>query len=616
MKIIEIMKNFKNKMSNGLMYKFLVPFSIVMIILVIVVYMTLLPQYIKTFYTEEELKMADIETEIKSWLLLLKSDIDTISYYLEDETDDVKMLNLFRKLAQSSTSYADVYFVNTVPVKDGGKMILLLDIPADYDQTTRDWYQAAIKTRDIIITEPYTDVSTDQIVYTFAKSIYKNNVLIGVLGLDFFFNDVNQIMNKRAKQKDSIFNLVDENGIFVTHSDNRLILKKSMYDNPDFLEKKQLIKQTKSLKWLTKDKAYLVNKIDGTPWTLIDESNQQSLRDKKAKLLTLLAIVFLALIGVETVLVIIIVKPLSFTLDQAISIISAMADGNFGERFSTNVLKKDDQTGTLAKAIDKMQKTIGSIIYKLRQGVDGINHATNVISEGTIHLSERSNSQASSLEELAGSIEEVSASLKATAKHSSSARDMSIQTSVSTKNGVEAVSATANNMQDIANSSKKILDITKIIESIAFQTNILALNAAVEAARAGDQGRGFAVVASEVRSLAQTVADAAKDIGNIINDTVNKIELGTASVAESSAILSEIEKSVLNVSGILIEISNAVIQEEDSISQINVAVLELNNITQENSNLAENSAEASKDVFDKMTDIANDISYFKFKNMK
>ena len=204
----------------------------------------------------------------------------------------------------------------------------------------------------------------------------------------------------------------------------------------------------------------------------------------------------------------------------------------------------------------------------------------------------------------------MSSSLKETSINVSNAKDVSSKAADATKSSVEASSKTLRDMQEISESSKKISEITKMIQSIAFQTNILALNAAVEAARAGEQGRGFAVVASEIRSLAQTVNDAASEITNITSDTIEKINIGNEAVALSAKLLGDIETFVVEVSEELANITNAIMQEDENIAQIKIAVDQLNDITQENSFMAQESAELSKNVSEKTENMVKDLEYF------
>ena len=188
---------------------------------------------------------------------------------------------------------------------------------------------------------------------------------------------------------------------------------------------------------------------------------------------------------------------------------------------------------------------------------------------------------------------------------------MSNKVAEETKAGVEAVTQISTNMLDISESSKEISDIIKLIQSIAFQTNILSLNAAVEAARAGEQGKGFAVVASEIRSLAQNVNDAAGKITNIIENTVAKIETGNESVKHSLDVLLNIENSAKEVSDVLIDLHNAVSDEEGSVKEIALAMNELNKITQENANLVHNSAVLGREVANGTDNVYSELEYFK-----
>jgi len=616
---MKILLKIKNIKANTLMVKFLLPFSIVMFIFVALLYFIYTPQYTKQYYTDETAKLNGISDEIKNWFLYFKSDINTLSYYVSETSNYDEMLDVFLNVDKSREDLLSTYFASTVPYSEGGTLIIdgLEGIPITFDQTQRPWYIEAVKTRDVIMTAPYIDTVTGKLVYTFAKSIYdNNNQLRGVLAIDVFFSGVVSIIDEARNANNSNIRLVDDEGIFVTHENSDYILNENIYKDANYASKKVEILNDGGARWIEGNRAYFIIKIVDTPWYIVNETITTSLKKQTNTLSLFLLFGIVLLIGIQAILVWIIVKPLSYTLNKAISVMKSMGDGDFSTRFAEVDLKKPDQSGSLARSIESMQKNTGSLIYRLQNGVDGINSAMNIIANGNLSLADSTNSQASSLEQLASSIEEVSHSLKETAKNTGIAKDMSGKAQAATKNGVEAVATISYNMQEISTSSKKISDITKIIESIAFQTNILALNAAVEAARAGEQGRGFAVVASEVRGLAQTVADAAKDIENLVEDTVAKIKVGIESVDQSSVLLSDIDNSVNDVLNVLIEISNAVIQEEDSISQINQAVMELNDITQENSTSAQNSANASRDVFQKTEIFVSDMAYFKFKKYK
>ena len=615
------MKIKKSNRKKGLMNKFLVPFAVFLGIVVICMYIIYRPQYRRLFLNNINVKMKTAAEEVSKWTSSFYSEIDIIEAYTKSAINTNDMLIAFSNIVKSKPEIVNVYFGNNIPMNNEGGIFVNPRrhlLPANYDQTKRDWFIKSLNENKVYISEPYIAASSKELVVTFAKAIYTNNVLKGVVGIDISFEKISEIMQNQAEDENTEINIIIQNGMYLTHKDKRNILNEqnNLFSNPLFSSWQNTVSSGNNLIEIKGKEWAGVQNIENVPWMISGHGTTSYFDSLMRKLIIVLIIVVVAFMSVETILVLVVVRPLSETLNRAINITEDMGKGDFNARFEKKLLEKKDQTGMLTKSIDDMQKNIGSVIYKIKQGIDVINNEINKISDGSANLSDRSNSQAAALEELASSIEALSSSLKETARSASEAKNMSEKAYSDTKSGVEAVIQTANNMKEISESSKKISDITKMIQSIAFQTNILALNAAVEAARAGEQGRGFAVVASEIRSLAQTVNDAASNITNIVEDTVNKIEVGNVSVTQSSELLSEIEKSVNEVSEVLTGIANSSIQEEDSIHQINQAVIELNNITQENSDMAQESAFSSKEVSDRTENMVEEISYFKFKNDK
>ena len=615
------MKIKKSNRKKGLMNKFLVPFAVFLGIVVICMYIIYRPQYRGLFLNNINVKMKTASEEVSKWTFSFYSEINIIEAYTKSAINTNDMFIAFSNIVKSKPEIVNVYFGNNIPMNNEGGIFVNPRrhlLPANYDQTKRDWFIKSLNENKVYISEPYIAASSKELVVTFAKAIYTNNVLKGVVGIDISFEKISEIIQNQAEDENTEINIIIQNGMYLTHKDKRNILNEqnNLFSNPLFSSWQNTVSSGNSLIEIKGKEWASVQNIENVPWMISGHGTTSYFDSLMRKLIIVLIIVVVAFMSVETILVLVVVRPLSETLNRAINITEDMGKGDFNARFEKKLLEKKDQTGMLTKSIDDMQKNIGSVIYKIKQGIDVINNEINKISDGSANLSDRSNSQAAALEELASSIEALSSSLKETARSASEAKNMSEKAYSDTKSGVEAVIQTANNMKEISESSKKISDITKMIQSIAFQTNILALNAAVEAARAGEQGRGFAVVASEIRSLAQTVNDAASNITNIVEDTVNKIEVGNISVTQSSELLSEIEKSVNEVSEVLTGIANSSIQEEDSIHQINQAVIELNNITQENSDMAQESAFSSKEVSDRTENMVEEISYFKFKNDK
>ena len=598
--------------KNSLVLKFLIPYIISVFGICVIVYILYFPQYKNRFIRSEEYNINNMTLILENKILSLYGKVNIFCSYLEKETDTNKLKTTFVNIVKNDKDLMNIYYGGRVPYKDGGAMLNTVgELSADYDQTSRGWYKEAMASKDIVVSEPYIDIidPTNPIVITFSKAIYDNGILLGVVGVDILFS---KIIEDIINNKEYDINIINNNGLYLHNTNKSYISKENIFNDSIISSYRDDILNNDTFGWVEKDKVYISAKVQNFPYILIASMGAEDLQKSLITLGIVLLAASIMLSAIELVLVLTIAKPISNTLENTIKIIESMSKGNFNTSFNDKELNKKDQTGDVIRALNDMQNKLGDIIYNMKNEINGINDSVNIITNGSVNLSDRANSQASALEELASSVEFVLSSLQETAKNAGNAKSMSENVSTDTKNGVDAINSTSNNMDEIAEASKKISDITKTIESIALQTNILALNASVEAARAGEQGKGFAVVASEVRSLAINVGAAAKDIANISTETIQKIENGKVSVKASSYMLSKIENSVNDVLKLLIDISNSVINEEESISQINLAVTELNGITQENSKIAEDGATASKDVLDKSKNIVNEVSYFNF----
>ncbi|MDT8989394.1 methyl-accepting chemotaxis protein [Curvibacter sp. APW13] len=260
--------------------------------------------------------------------------------------------------------------------------------------------------------------------------------------------------------------------------------------------------------------------------------------------------------------------------------------------------------------IDRLQQ----IISQVSGGIVTITHAANEIASGNMDLSNRTESQASALEETAASMQEITQTVKQNAENAQIANRMvGTAADVASKGGA-VVAQVVQTMGAINQSSRKIVDIISVIDGIAFQTNILALNAAVEAARAGEQGRGFAVVASEVRSLAGRSASAAKEIKSLIDESVGNVEIGTKLVDEAGTTMTEIVDSVSKVTSIMAEIQSASEAQTLGISQVNEAVRHMDTNTQQNAALVEEAAAAAGSMQTQASHLAQAVSVFKLGN--
>jgi len=308
--------------------------------------------------------------------------------------------------------------------------------------------------------------------------------------------------------------------------------------------------------------------------------------------------------GLAWILTISITRP----LNQAVKIAETVAAGDLTSTIDSS---GKDETAQLLQALKAMNDNLLNIVGQVRVGTDTIATASSEIATGNMDLSSRTEQQAGSLEETASAMEELTSTVKQNADNARQANQLATSASAVAQQGGTVVGQVVDTMGSINASSRKIVDIISVIDGIAFQTNILALNAAVEAARAGEQGRGFAVVASEVRSLAQRSASAAKEIKELIGDSVEKVAAGAALVDEAGTTMEEILNSVQSVTGIMSEISTASDEQTRGIEQINLAITQMEQVTQQNAALVEEAAAAAVSMQTQTKHLADVVSVFK-----
>ncbi len=288
-----------------------------------------------------------------------------------------------------------------------------------------------------------------------------------------------------------------------------------------------------------------------------------------------------------------------------------IANSIAGGDLSVQVKVAPGDTSSLLRAMKDMRDKLADIVGHVRHGTETIATASAQIAAGTMDLSSRTEEEASSLEETASSMEELTSTVKQNASHAHDANALAASASQVAQRGGEVVDQVVQTMESIHSSARKIVDIIGVIDGIAFQTNILALNAAVEAARAGEQGRGFAVVASEVRSLAQRSASAAREIKALIDDSVDKVEAGSALVGQAGATMEEIVTSVEKVTAIMTEITTATQEQSSGIEQVNLAIAQMDRVTQQNASLVEETASASEALRDQAALLAEAVNAFR-----
>ena len=272
------------------------------------------------------------------------------------------------------------------------------------------------------------------------------------------------------------------------------------------------------------------------------------------------------------------------------------------------------EIGVLTRHLQHMQRALVQTVGSVRQGAEEIYRGTSEISAGNTDLSSRTEQQAAAIEETAASMEQLTATVKQNADNAHHASKLAGDASGKATRGGQIVSGVVKTMGSITASSKKISEITAVINSIAFQTNILALNAAVEAARAGEQGRGFAVVASEVRTLASRSAQAAKEIEALISESVSLIERGSGEVVAAGDTMGDIVDAVKRVTDIMLEIAAASDEQSKGIEQVSQAISEMDNVTQQNASLVEEASAAAGSLEEQAARLTEAVGAFRLQS--
>ncbi len=329
------------------------------------------------------------------------------------------------------------------------------------------------------------------------------------------------------------------------------------------------------------------------------------------KAMMLMGIITLAVLVIGTLFSWHITRQLTHPLRATLATAELIAKGDLTAAQPT---ARRDELGMLMNAVAGMSQNLRNMIYEIRTGVGQVSHAAAEIAAGNTDLSSRTEQQAAAVEETAASMEQLSSTVKQNAENAHHASKLASDASQTATLGGKQVGDVVLTMQQISSSSKRIAEITSVINGIAFQTNILALNAAVEAARAGEQGRGFSVVASEVRTLAQRSAQAAKEIEGLIAESVERVNTGAKLVESTGRTMQDIVQSVTNVRDIMGEIASASDEQSRGITQISQAIVEMDSTTQQNAALVEQSAAAADSLEEQSRLLTEAVSVFRLSD--
>ncbi|HBS81719.1 methyl-accepting chemotaxis protein [Vreelandella alkaliphila] len=486
---------------------------------------------------------------------------------------------------------------------------------SDYDPRQRDWYQAATKQDRTIVSLPYVDANSNQLVVTFATPVKRNGRLYGVIGGDVVIDNLVSQVNAIRPTPSSFAFLSSGGETVIAHPDTALTLKPlsriSDTLSPASIEQLSAAQDAwEPIEVDGLDKRLSVTPIAGTDWELgvaLDEHEATAgLRAiLKSSLLTLIAI-----IAVTALLLSLWLKRTFAGLERARDALDDIASGE-GDLTRRLPEQGRDEVAQICGAFNRFVGKMEAVLVDVRTSSESVHHAANEIALGGQDLSRRTDNAASSLQQTSASVEQITSTVEHTAASAQEANKLSQTASKVAKEGGQVVANVVTTMEDISQASHKIGEIVTLMNSIAFQTNLLALNASVEAARAGEHGRGFAVVADEVRKLAGRSSEAANDIQKLIEDSQSRVNNGTALVQNAGATMQDIVAHITRVTDVLEEINSATSEQSDGIKQINIAVSELDRMTQENAAMVEESTTAAEQLKEQADHLKGTISSFK-----
>lgn len=433
-----------------------------------------------------------------------------------------------------------------------------------------------------------------------------NNRVIGYL---YYMLDWSYLIKERVEQlvigETGALFCIDETLTIKIHSKIENINSTAPQDfSKAFEDKKGIINYV----FNGEDRVAAYTTLTYRPWVLGVSMTKQEIEKYNVRVVRAIIIISLVSIIIMAILVSLFIKSITTPLGLITGLSKEIADGDL--RTTKQKVHRKDELGELSNAFVAMRKKLVATIHKVEDSANQISAAAKELAEQNTDLSRRTESQAASIEETSASMNEISNNIRQSSNDSVNGNKMIMDSKDSIENAGNIISETTKNIEEVHEASSKIKDITKIIEDIAFQTNILALNASVEAARAGEQGKGFAVVASEVRNLAQTTQTSVKSITDLIENVYNKIDKATETARESQTIFVEIQNKIDEASTMMQNISHSAVEQQSGIDQIKIAIEEMDTTTQRNAALVEEATASADVLFSQSKELMDAIHIF------
>lgn len=541
---------------------------------------------------------------IEQWVTSRIAQISNLTPYVNSE-DPIALL---KQVAASGN------FLN-VDIAFPDKRTLSSDpsgIPEGYDPGSRQWYIDAVKARTAIITPPYQDISSRRLTITIAAPSFVNNILNAVIEGDIAMDEI--IKNVRAihPTEHSFGMLINATGQIIAHPNDALTMKALSAISPKLSLSTLLASSTPVEATVSGAETYLLAKpIKGTSWYIVVAIDKKEVRSGMSALLQTSAISFLVLLCLSVLTVSYVTQKSVSPLIKIRETMDEFFSSDKGDLTQRLPVHGKDEIAQIAIAFNGFTDKLVEAMTRIRNNSGQVRSAAIDMSSRNDDLASRTEESAASLQETSVSLEQISANVAHSSATSRDANTAALAAAHDAQQGIDSVLFLIKTMKEIEAASSQINVITTVINGIAFQTNILALNASVEAARAGEQGRGFAVVANEVRQLASRSAEAAKEISNLIDTTVNSVASGVRQVDDTSATMQKIVGSVSSVTTMITEISQATEEQTKGINEISKAVSQLETTVQRNVLLTDESKATSSSLLQQANELMDAIRRYK-----
>ncbi len=496
----------------------------------------------------------------------------------------------------------------------------------DYDKPGNgDYYQLAKQSRQSVLIEPYAYNigGKQQLITTLSSPILIDGAVVGVAGVDITLASLQTVVEQVKVFDSGYASLFSHTGIYVGDRDPAQV-GKTLPPEAGFAQvlaavregQRHVVREADAVLGRDVTRVYVPLHVQGiaASWVFaITVPDDEVLADVQR--LRWMA-VGLGVLGVLLVVVVLwqalerlVLRPIGGEPADAAAVADRVARGDL----SQPIALRPGDTSSLMAQLAHMQHSLEQVVAHVRQGADTVAMASQEISHGNLDLSNRTEQQASALEETSAAMQHLGTTVRGNAEQAHQANRQAQSAAGVAVQGGEVVGQVVHTMREIQDSSRQIADIIGVIDGIAFQTNILALNAAVEAARAGEQGRGFAVVAGEVRNLAQRSAEAAKQIKNLIDSSVERVTAGTALVDRAGATMQDVVAAIQGVTHIVEGISGASEHQSAGVQQVTEAVRHMDQATQQNASLVEEMAAAATGLKDQADQLVRAVAVFKLR---